>query len=409
MKRIITYTLFLLLSIQFSGFAQISILEAYKEEGVDRNKEFLSHQMLHHAFLEKEMQFSRLSDLQLSAGFALSPIETRLGAQTMQFGATQRFPWFGTLKAKLSLFEAENEVHNELLRLMGSNLVHRIEKSWFQLYEIRLNKVVLSEKIQLIKMIESLTREQIKTNSDFSLIDLIEIQINREAWENNLADLIDAEEMNQYAFNTLLSKDLNSNVKTVDSLLELLNFSPNTEGQVIAINRQNLKVRAAEESISLIKRTTKPSWTVGFKYFIVDERPTDLVDNGKDAYMFNIGLNIPFQLKQNEHAVMEATHKWHSEGITLEQVKEEYDFILAKIELAIKKQNRDFNLHSSQKVKVDQTISLLLKEYAHGKGVYEKLLRAMELSLDQERKRISAVVQQRIQISYYHSLFEMDK
>ncbi len=405
MKRILMYLVFLAFQVQ----GQIQILEAYVAEGIDRNKDFLSHQMLHHAFLEKEMQFSRLSDLQLSAGFAPSPIETRLGAQKMQFSAVQRFPWFGTLDAKLNLFEAENEVHNKVLQMMGGVLQHKIEKAWYKLYEIRLNKIILKDRIELIEMMESLTKEHMKTKSNIGMVDLLTIQFQKEEWENSLLDLLDAEKVQQYAFNTLLSKEIHTEVITVDSLVDLMGFDPILNRELYAVNKQKLKVEVAKESMELFKKTTKPTWTIGFRYFMIDEIAMDIPDNGKDAYMFNIGLNIPFQIKQNKHTLMEATHKWHTEAINLEHIQDEYNLLLAKVDLEIKKQVRNFHSNSRLKEKIKQTTSLLLQEYKHGNNSYNELLKSMGLLLDLERKEIAAIVQQHIQLSYYQSLFELRK
>ncbi len=407
MKKNIILLLFYF--VPFISFAQIPVLEGYKKEGLEQNKSFLSHQMLHHSFLEKEKQFSRLEDLQISAGFAPSPIETRLGAQNMQFSAVQRFPWFGTLKAKLALFESQNSVHNKVLSEMGANLEFQIEKSWFQLYEIRLNKKVLRSKIELAELMESLTEQNLKSNAKFSIVDFLSIQMKREDWENELADLDLAETTEQYAFNTLLSKDINEEVISIDSLLDLHEFIPTGKQVVYAVSKQDLKTESAKESIDLFNRSIKPKWSVGFKYFVIDEGNNQIENNGKDAFMFNVGLKIPFQIKQNKHALMEVTHKWHSEQIKLERVKEEYEFLVAKLLLEIQKQERYFNFYSEQKQKVEQVVQLQLEAYSHGNGDYEKLLNSMDRMLGLERKRIASLVQQRTQVSYYQSLFEMKK
>ncbi len=406
MKKILSIVLFLSLNLLVK--AQIPILEIYKKQAVDNNKGFQSHQMLHHAFLEKESQFSRLSDLQITAGYSPSPIETRLGAQTIQFSAVQKFPWFGTLQAKLDLFEADNAVHNKLLGQMEANLNHRVVKSWMKLYEVRLNKSILRDQIELVTMLETMTLENLRTQANSSAIDVLNIGLKKEEWENTLADLERFEKVEEFTFNTLLSRDLDTEIKTIDSLIKLDSLIPMNSGTVYEVNKQGLKTQAAHESIQLVEKKNNPTWSIGFKYFVVEEGVNAVSENGRDAYMVNLGLTIPFQVKHNKHAMMEATHKWHYEQIELEKVKEEYERLLASLILDIEKHKRDFNHFTSLVEKVDRILKLSLQDYSHGNIDYSTILEILEKMLSIERNRIAAVIQQHTQISFYNSLFDLE-
>src|SRR5665811_1444737 len=52
------------------------------------------------AALEEVTQEGTLPDPQLSFGYHIQPIETRLGAQRATASFSQMFPWFGTLDAR---------------------------------------------------------------------------------------------------------------------------------------------------------------------------------------------------------------------------------------------------------------------------------------------------------------------
>ncbi len=55
------------------------------------------------AALEKAPQVSQLPDPEAGIGVFPLPVETRLGAQILRVGATQMFPWKGTLDSKKDL------------------------------------------------------------------------------------------------------------------------------------------------------------------------------------------------------------------------------------------------------------------------------------------------------------------
>lgn len=407
MKNIVFRLGLLLVFIPMISNGQISILDDYVSQGLERNKNLRSHKMLHHAFLEKENQFSRLSELQVNVGYAPSPIETRLGAQGTQLSIVQQFPWFGVFNARKKLFRAENRIHEIVLEGLENDLEFSIKKLWFQLYETRLNKKLLSEKIDLIRSVENLAEEHLKNNSAFSLSDLIAIQIRRENLENSFVDLSDYEKRLSLRFNQLLSLPLNGGVETPDSLAKISTLSSAVEGKAISVVKQEAKLQAAKESVELIRKENKPSWTVGIKYFSIEER-TDAIpaDNGRDAYMVNLGLKIPFQLGQNRHRILEAEHKWHSEQLHLEHMEEEINLMVEEIKLNLKKSERNYALYEEQIRKLDQSIELALLNYTHGKQSYQKLLDTMDMTLDLERKRIASVVQQWIQLAYLKSLFD---
>ena len=52
------------------------------------------------AALEKVPRVGTLPDPQVSFGYFIQPVETRVGPQRAKISASQMFPWFGTLGAK---------------------------------------------------------------------------------------------------------------------------------------------------------------------------------------------------------------------------------------------------------------------------------------------------------------------
>ena len=72
----------------------------YYTIAAENNPELKAKYKEFEAAMQKIPQVSSLPDPNLSMGYFISPVETRLGPQNMRFSLTQMFPWFGTLKAQ---------------------------------------------------------------------------------------------------------------------------------------------------------------------------------------------------------------------------------------------------------------------------------------------------------------------
>ena len=96
MKKIISFILFLTSMLA----AQAQTTDSLLQLAVDQNPELKALELEYEAAKLKANQVNQLPDPQLGVGVPVLRPETRLGAQIISVGATQMFPWFGTLKAK---------------------------------------------------------------------------------------------------------------------------------------------------------------------------------------------------------------------------------------------------------------------------------------------------------------------
>ena len=75
-------------------------LEELKTISAENNLELKAQYKSFEAQLENVTQAKSWQDPNLSFGYFISPIETRVGPQIARFSLTQMLPWFGTFKTK---------------------------------------------------------------------------------------------------------------------------------------------------------------------------------------------------------------------------------------------------------------------------------------------------------------------
>ena len=89
-KLIIIFILF------FAYNAKGQSLNDYYTIAAENNPELKAKYKEFEAAMQKIPQVSSLPDPNLSMGYFISPVETRLGPQNVRLSLSQMFPWFGT-------------------------------------------------------------------------------------------------------------------------------------------------------------------------------------------------------------------------------------------------------------------------------------------------------------------------
>ena len=101
--------------------------------------------------LEEVQIASALPDPNLSFGYFISPIETRVGAQQARVSLKQMVPWFGTLKAKKDVVLTMAKSKYERITVAKLKIDYKMKTAYYNLYLIK------EEDLLLISYLESKT------------------------------------------------------------------------------------------------------------------------------------------------------------------------------------------------------------------------------------------------------------
>lgn len=400
MKKFII--IFFILSISGSAVRGQS-LEDYLHEAADKNQGLQAMFKNFETALQKVPQLSALPDPTLSFGYFVSPVETRVGPQRAKFSLTQRFPWFGTLKARgdAAALLAESKYQDFLDA--KNKLYYSVTSAYYPLFELNQWKEIEKENIRLLQSYKTIANSRFK-NGQGSMVDVLRVDMMLKDAVTNLSILEQKEKPLQTTFNKLLNKDENEPVIIKDSLV-IANLSEQYRKDSLlsenpALNSLDLKIQASKANEQASIRQGFPTVGVGLDYVVVGER-SDIVmpENGKDVLMPMISMSIPIFRKKYNASVKEARLMQESYAFQ----KNEYintltsGYDIARFDL---RQELDLlTLYDQQIEETNQTLHLLFAAYSNSGNDFEEVLRMQQQKLKYEKMKASAEVKYKLAIA----------
>jgi outer membrane protein TolC len=392
--------------------AHAQSLDDYLLEAGRSNPELRAQYNQYLASLETVPQVTALADPDLSFGYFISPIETRVGAQRARIGFNQMFPWFGTLNSRgnvasqmaQSKFEAFEESHNKLF--------FQVERLWFDMYRLNQSIDILKENIFILQTFENLALQRYET-AQVSQVDVLRVQIEKEDLITRLALLEDSKKLQEQEFNELLNREKDTPVNRPITL-EIEELSLSEEELSITIQQQNPRITrldyeeaSARTSIDVAKKNGMPSFGLGLDYIFTEERQDIMVSgSGDDAVIAKFGIKIPIWRKKYEAEKQQAQ-------LTLRSVQDRRIAIENQLETQLEKALRDYadatrriSLYKDIQIqRTKQAIEILLEDYTASSADFEELLRLQQKLLGFQLAQETALVDQNAAVAFIQYLY----
>lgn len=383
----------------------------YLQQAAQNNPELKARYRQYLAALEQVPQVNVLPDPELSFGYFINPIETRVGPQQARFGLTQMFPWFGTLGARgevaaqmaKSKFEAFQEARN--------NLFFQVHKTWYQLYQIDQSIRIMQENIDILQTFESLATRRYETGQ-VGQVDVLRVQIEKEDLKTRLELMKDNRRVTIQQFNELLNREKGEPVAIPDRLdsQPLALSVPELEQAIMRqnpmITRLDYEASSARSSVEAAQKEGLPKFDLGLDYIVTGERDVVLPDNGRDAIMARAGIQIPLYRKKYRAKEQQAK-------IELRSVQDRQEATQNRLHTQLEQALRDFydaerriTLYKDIQIqRTRQAIDILTEQYATSATDFEELLRLQRKLLDYELARETALVDQNTAVAYIEYLY----
>ncbi|MGB0884073.1 MAG: TolC family protein [Flavobacteriales bacterium] len=325
MKKIIV-NLLLIIGLQFNLIAQEQ-LEYYVDIALNSHPELKSNQLKTERLEEQKKEQLALKNTQVSFGYFAQSPETRLGPQQLKLGVKQALPWFGTQKRKADLANANVNLSKVEQNIKRKEI--RLEVSLLYTEIIALNKtrLQLNEELDYLNQSLKLIERNLETGLN-SALDLIKKQISKQDLEQKIEINTLEFQLAKRQFNLLLSPDKSTNLS--DSEFETFDFQ--NFGLNIKKLNQNSDIQLIEKQIEKVNELEKlnqkskfAQFTLGLDYVLVNQRPDQIPQNGRDILMPNIGFSVPIlnksynsKSKQNELAIEEFEFQKQTKLLKLE-------------------------------------------------------------------------------------------
>lgn len=395
--------LLLMILIPFLGMAQQAdtnnvYIEKYLQQAAQNNPELKAQYRQYLSALQQSPQVSALPDPEMSFGYFINPIETRIGPQQARFGITQMFPWFGTLGARGESADQMAKARFEAFQDARNKLFYEVQKSWYTLYRIEKSIRILEQNIEILDIFESLATQKFETDQ-VGQADVLRVQIEKEDLKSRLELQKDNRQVALQEFNELIDRSADAKVVTPDSLQKKLlemsksELEQSTLRQNPQLSKTDFEALSARSSIKEAQKEGMPKFGIGIDYMITGERDMALTDNGKDAILVRAGIQIPlyrkkYRAKEKQaqlqlHAVQDRQHAKENRLLTkLNQALQDY-----------RDGQRRLNLYKDIQIqRTQQTIDILTEQYSTSATDFEELLRLQRKLLDYELARHQALV-----------------
>ena len=400
MKKII---IIIFTAFGFSTLTNAQSLDDYFKLAAENNPGLQAKYKSFEAAMQKVTQVSSLQDPNLSFGYFVSPVETRVGPQRARFSLTQMFPWFGTLKAQEDAATLMAEATYQEFLDARNKLYYQVSASYYPLYELHKLISIEEENQRILSSYKEIATIQFQ-NDKGSMVDVLRVDIMLKDATSNLSILEQKQKPLVTRFNKLLNRSDDDNIVVQVTFSLPANYRKDS---LLASNpildELELKIEASKASEQAAIKQGLPKLGVGLDYVIVGQR-TDMSvpDNGKDAFMPMVSVSLPifrgkYKAAQKEAQLMQESYSLQREEAT-NRLTSSYDMIWFEIQ----KQVELIQLYEEQIQESGQSLNLLFSAYSNSGKDFEEVLRMQQQILKYQKMKATA-------LSEYHiALAELD-
>ena len=368
-------------------------LNDYLKLAVENNPELAAVEFKYDSALEKVVEVGSLPNTAIGASYFVQEPETRVGAQKAKFSVVQKLPWFGTLEAKKASAALIASSKLDEVEIFRRELILNVKLSYFKLYELKRQRALVQENIEILKNFESLALNELANNRS-TMVEVLKIRMEKNTLVNQLNSIDQNILAEETAFNLLLNRSEDLEVQIVSGIDDLMlqeDFSKDLINENPKLGRlENIK-NALGKSELAAKKEGLPNIGLGLDYVLVDTRNVEnLIDNGKDIIMPMVSVSIPLFSKkysskqkqlQLEQQAVDSNLKNTKNNLVTAYEKAVYGRMNAKSTI----QTQELNIEE-----VDKAKNVLLATYETGSVDFDQLLEIQQLKLKFQFIKVSS-------------------
>ncbi|WP_160111254.1 TolC family protein [Algoriphagus boritolerans] len=454
--NVLTFSLLLTLYFPlFTSKSKAQSLDDYLIVAAQNNPGLKASYARYAASKERVGQVS-LPDPELRVGFFLTPMERFMGNQQADIQLMQMFPWFGMLSAQKEEANYMALAQYQLFLEEKNQLFFQVKSTWYELHrlneEIRISKENLEylkkyERLALIKYqaaspssgssapVErspatsisgssaagassmnsmgsgtspmpatspsSMSGGGMEASSGSGMSDVLQIRIEMKELESNLVQLEADLEPLQIKFNQLLNREIREEIQLAGVLspaslneekLEILD-SIKRHNPMLAM--YDSEMSAYEQQAKMAKFDGRPMLGAGVNYMPFKPRMEDgMMMGGENMVMPMVTMTLPIYRKKTNAKIRESEYLKEAASLSRQKTENLLTMEWANAFRDWEDAERKIELYTEQVKLVDQTINLLLTAFSSNGRDFTEVLRAQQLLLDYQLKRINAINQQ---------------
>jgi outer membrane protein TolC len=241
-------------------------LDAYLIEAADNHPLLLQRYAEWLAAMERIPQVTALDDPMFTYGQFLQSEVSRFKASV-----SQRFPWFGTLKARGDKATAEAEAALNRFYAARNRIFADVKRTYYEAAFLEENVKLTKSQAEILQYIEEL----VQSNLALGLAaedEVLRVSIEKSKLEDRAAELEQIRPVVHARFNEALGRPVDAEVSAPTSLgtppdelaLSLVTARIRSANPILAAYEQD--IAAAQHASVLARKETKPQFAVGLEY-----------------------------------------------------------------------------------------------------------------------------------------------
>lgn len=395
----------LIISILFMAYNVVGqSINDYYTIAAENNPELKAKYKEFEAAMQKIPQVSSLPDPNLSMGYFISPVETRLGPQNMRFSLTQMFPWFGTLKAQKNATTLMAESKYQAFLNAKNLLYSQVATAYYPLYELIKLKEIEQENIKILESYKNIANAKFE-NGKGSLVDVLRVDIMIKDAQTNLEILTKKEPALTSWLNSILNRKYDEKI-VVAQEIEVIELPIEYRKDSITTNpilqELELKKQASEVAIEVARKQGLPKLGLGLDYVLVGKGMNNFPDSGKDIIMPMVSVSLPIFRKKYNAATKEAKLMQESYAFQKEAYENKLNGTYYKLVFELEKERDLLKLYEGQVLTLSKSLNLLFAYYSNANKDFEEVLRMQQELLKYQKMQLSSTS------TFYIKLAELD-
>lgn len=403
--KIITGLLFLFIfSCVQSLHAQQDSLNSYLKQAAENNVGLKAAFNKYMAALQKVDATGVLPDPKLAFGYFISPVETRVGPQESKISITQMFPWFGKLNYEKKVAAEIAKARYQEFVEARNQLFLNVKTLWFQYYDLEQKIRITQEHLKILESDKALATVRYSSGM-VSMTDVLRAEMEISELKEKVSYYIDSRDPLNAKFNQLLNAQ--GRTMTVPDSLSLNEIETTISSTLDSVMKNNPVLQkfvhqsqSLQNQLMVAKKSGFPDFSLSLDYVILGKRnDMEVLNNGQDAIMPMVGINIPIHQKKYKAMQQEVKYNMQTVNNTTDNTR---NMLQSRLATAFRDYNdaqRRIKLNQNQMLLAQQSLNILTASYSSAGQNFEEVLRMERKWLNYELELQKAYTDQNIAVA----------
>ncbi len=358
-------------------------LARYIATAMDKNPNLQGAFDRWHASVARISQARTLPDPQISFGYFVQSVETRVGPQLARISLTQSFPWPTRLTRGADSASARARSLQRLVEAQALVIKQQVETAYFRLWLIRQTKRIHEEHLTVVRSLSESVLARVATGAT-NLADQQQVDLTAARLEDMISGMEEAESVAIAELHAAMGVAEPAQPRTPEGPPEALLPAEERSTLAASVREHPLieshgEMAISNEELARAKRGARyPTFSLGADWIIIGEAVMPGVDDsGKDAVMVGAGMSVPLWQGAYDDGIRAA--RAEAEANRSDQAAAE-DRALAELEAslsAVRDAVRRVKLYKTTLVpQADSAYASVLGAYATGQGTVAQTLLA---------------------------------